>query len=257
MRTRKALPLLITLFVLVGSFFFVSPQVTLAECGVYHTVAAGQNLFRISLRYGVSMHDIAVVNGIRDIKVIYTGQRLFIPCVGVQGQYGTQGQVPPSTQAGQYTNPTDPLYIVPDGSSYSWSNTPPNYVTITNPPYPSTVVGAPIFGAVDCSGFRATSPLDGFFDGMNTFYWDAPLSIDSIALYQVVVLDDRGTRVATFMAGAQTLRTQGDVSFNTIGGRSRFSWYVVALVNGNETCRTQVTTLNRQWNDSAGLSPST
>jgi LysM repeat protein len=249
MLTRKTIPLLLLVVVLFGSFFFVAPQVTRAECGVYHTVVAGQNLFRISLRYGVSMHDIAAVNGIRDIKVIFTGQRLFIPCVGVQGQYtGQQGQT--------YTDPTAPLYIVPDGSSYSYSDVPPEYVTLTDPSYPSTVTGAPIYAAVDCAGFRATSPLDGLVDGVNTFYWDAPVSIDSIALYQVVVLDDRGTRVATFMAGAQTLRTNGDTSFSTIGGRSRFSWYVTALVNGNETCRTQVTVLNRQWNDSAGLSPS-
>jgi len=256
MLTRKTIPLLVILFVLATSFFLGSPNVTRAECGVYHTVLAGQNLFRISLRYGVSMRDIAVVNGISDIKVIYVGQRLYIPCVGVQGQYTPQGQGQYTNQPTQYTNPTDPLYIVPDGSSYTYSTTPPYYVTNTNPPYPSTVQGAPIYAAVDCSGFRATSPLDGLLDGVNTFYWDAPLSIDSIAIYQVVVLDDRGTRVATFMAGAQTLRTSGDTSFNTIGGRSRFSWYVAALVNGNETCRTQVTTLNRQWNDNAGLSPS-
>src|SRR5689334_5985992 len=159
MRFRKALPLLIPLFVLVGSFFFVAPQVTLAECGVYHTVLSGQNLFRISLRYGVSMHDIAVVNGISDVKLIFTGQRLYIPCVGVQGQ--TQGQytVPPANQnQAQYTDPTSPLYIVPDGSSYTYTNTAPNYVTNTNPPYSSSVVAAPIYGAVDCDGFRATSP---------------------------------------------------------------------------------------------------
>jgi hypothetical protein len=235
MPIRKSIQLFLMLFVLAGSFFFVAPKMTRAECGVYHTVVSGQNLFRISLRYGVSMHDIAAVNGIYDVKVIYTGQRLFIPCVGVAGQYGSQGQT--STQ---YTNPTDPLYIVPNGSSYGYSNTPPEYVTITDPPLPSTVIGAPIYAAVDCSGFRATSPLDGFLDGTNTFYWDAPTSVDIIAIYQVVILDDRGARVATFSAGSQTLRTQGDVGFNAIGGRSRFSWYVTALA----------------WNDNAGLSPS-
>src|SRR5690606_32357098 len=106
---------------------------------------------------------------------------------------------------------------VPSGSSYNFSSTPPNYVTITNPQYDSSVTGAPIYAAVDCDGFRATSPLDGLLDGVNVFYWDAPRSIDSIAQYQVVVLDDQGTRVATFPAGAHTLRTSGDVSFNSIG----------------------------------------
>src|SRR5690554_4700400 len=157
MRLRKTLLLFVIIFVLAGSLFFVSPGVTRAECGVYHTVVAGQNLFRISLRYGVSMHDIAVVNGIRDIKVIFAGQRLYIPCVGVQGQYTAQGQY--GSQPAQYTDPTNPLYLVPSGSSYNFSSTPPNYVTITNPQYDSSVTGAPIYAAVDCDGFRATSPL--------------------------------------------------------------------------------------------------
>jgi hypothetical protein len=235
MRTRKAITLFLMLFVLASSFFFVAPQVTRAECGVYHTVTAGQNLFRISLRYGVSMHDIAAVNGIRDIKVIYTGESLFIPCVRGTGQ-------------SQYPVAGTPFYVVPTGSPYTYTG--------TGTPQPSMVVDAPIYETVDCAGFRATSPLDGFLDGTNTFYWDAPVSVDIIAIYQVVILDDRGARVATFSAGSQTLRTQGDVGFNAIGGRSRFSWYVTALVNGNETCRTQVTTVNRAWNDNAGLSPS-
>lgn len=253
MRFRKALPLLVMLFVLAGSFFFVAPSVTRAECGVYHTVVSGQNLFRISLRYGVSMHDIAVVNGISDVKLIFAGQRLYIPCVGV-GTVGGQTQGQPANQ-GQVTDPTNPLYIVPNGSSYNYSNTAPDYVTQTNPPYSSSVVAAPIYAAVDCDGFRATSPLDGLVDGTNVFYWDSPRSVEAISIYQVVILDDRGARVATFSAAGMAQRVSGDTSYNVIGGRSRFSWYVVALVNGNETCRTQVTTLPRQWNDSAGLSP--
>jgi hypothetical protein len=132
----------------------------------------------------------------------------------------------------------------------------PTYAFGVTPTAQSNIVDAPVFDSVDCGGFRATSPLDGLVDGVNTFYWDSPRSVDKIAIYQVVVLDDRGARVATFSAAGQAQRISGDTSFNVIGGRSRFSWYVVALVNGNESCRTQVTTLPRQWNDSAGLSPS-
>jgi hypothetical protein len=236
MRIPKIIALLVALFIMAGSFFVVSPRVTRAECGVYHLILPGQNLFRISLRYGVSMHDIAAVNNIADIKVIYAGQRLYIPCVTAQGQV----QVP----LGQYG-----LYGTP------YPTITATYLPGTGTPIPSNIIDAPIYDTVDCGGFRATSPLDGLVDGINIFYWDAPRSVDIIALYQVVVQDDRGVRVATFPAAGQTLRTSGDTSFNAIGGHSRFSWYVVALVNGNETCRTQVTTLPRQWNDSAGLSP--
>jgi LysM repeat protein len=243
MRMRKRLQLLVVVSLLFSSFFVFSTQSALAECGVHHTVTPGQNLFRIGLRYGVSMYDIAAANGITDIRVIYAGQVLYIPCVGVQGQ-------PPPVN-----NPTAPIYIVPDGSGYTYTSEYPVYVTDTNPPHPSTVVAAPIYAAVDCGGFRATSPLDGFRDGQETFYWDPPVGGSTVAIYQVVIVDDRGTRVAAFTAAGGFTRASGDVSFGAIGGRSRFSWYVVALVNGNEVCRTQVTTLNRQWNVNAGLSP--
>jgi len=44
-----------------------------------HVVQYGENLFRISLRYGVSMYSIAAANGIWDLSRIYAGQVLVIP----------------------------------------------------------------------------------------------------------------------------------------------------------------------------------
>jgi murein DD-endopeptidase MepM/ murein hydrolase activator NlpD len=47
--------------------------------GVIHHVAAGENLYRIGLRYGISSQQIAKANGIRDVTTLRVGQRLFIP----------------------------------------------------------------------------------------------------------------------------------------------------------------------------------
>jgi hypothetical protein len=44
-----------------------------------HVVLPGQNLFRISLFYGVSMGSVAARNGITNINLIYAGQTLIIP----------------------------------------------------------------------------------------------------------------------------------------------------------------------------------
>jgi LysM repeat protein len=44
-----------------------------------HIVQAGENLFRIGLRYGMSYTTIAYANGITDPTHIYAGQRLIIP----------------------------------------------------------------------------------------------------------------------------------------------------------------------------------
>jgi murein DD-endopeptidase MepM/ murein hydrolase activator NlpD len=51
--------------------------------GAYHEVAAGENLYRIGLRYGVPAAVIARANGIDDVTQLRVGQRLFIP--GVRG----------------------------------------------------------------------------------------------------------------------------------------------------------------------------
>lgn len=44
-----------------------------------HVVQPGENLYRIALRYGVSLSVIAQVNGIPNVSLIYAGQQLIIP----------------------------------------------------------------------------------------------------------------------------------------------------------------------------------
>lgn len=56
-----------------------TPVPPTTACRYYHTVRAGDNLFRIGLRYGVSYTEIARVNHISNNWLIYTGQQLCIP----------------------------------------------------------------------------------------------------------------------------------------------------------------------------------
>ena len=49
------------------------------HCRYYHTVLPGENLFRISMAYGVPMSTIAAANGIVNYNLIYAGQTLCIP----------------------------------------------------------------------------------------------------------------------------------------------------------------------------------
>ena len=53
--------------------------------GIIHHVEAGENLYRIGLRYGVTAREIARANGIGDERALRIGQRLFIPGVGKRG----------------------------------------------------------------------------------------------------------------------------------------------------------------------------
>ena len=46
---------------------------------VYHVVRPGENLYRIGKAYGVAIDELARINGIKDPKLIFSGQRLLIP----------------------------------------------------------------------------------------------------------------------------------------------------------------------------------
>ncbi len=70
-----------------------------------HTVAPGENLFRIGLKYGMSWIPLAVYNNIPNANLIYTGQVIRIP----------GGQAPPTQTAPEgatYTN-----YVVKPGDT--------------------------------------------------------------------------------------------------------------------------------------------
>ncbi|MDX1994969.1 MAG: LysM peptidoglycan-binding domain-containing protein [bacterium] len=63
-----------------------------ADC--VHQVVVGENMYRLSLRYGVPINDIARASGVTNINLIVVGQRLTIPGCG------TTGAVPPATTVG-------------------------------------------------------------------------------------------------------------------------------------------------------------
>lgn len=221
---------MIIMVVLLGIVWGLSPQPARAECNVYHTVLAGQNLFRISLHYGVNMNAIASANGIADVRRIYAGQKLYIPCSGSTGTTGTTGTAGTTTTTTTTTTVTTVTTVV---------------VTAT-PAAPGT--GTTV---ANCSGFRATSPLDGLASGDNTFYWDPPKS-GTITSYQLYILNDKGQLVAGFTAPGGITRTRGNASVSAIGRGINFSWYVVALNNGQEICRSQTVKLRREWSDEMG-----
>ena len=56
-----------------------TPPPPSGQCRYRHTVRPGENLYRISLAYGVPMATIASANGIVNYNLIYAGQTLCIP----------------------------------------------------------------------------------------------------------------------------------------------------------------------------------
>jgi lipoprotein NlpD len=76
---RRTRPLLVLVLFLAGG---CAAQKTISKPrphGVYHTVTAGETLFRIGKAYGTTYQELARVNGIKDAGQIRVGQRIFIP----------------------------------------------------------------------------------------------------------------------------------------------------------------------------------
>ena len=56
------------------------PASTAAPTGEQiHTVVAGDNLFRLGLRYGFTAQELAAYNNIPNVNIIYVGQQIKIP----------------------------------------------------------------------------------------------------------------------------------------------------------------------------------
>lgn len=90
--------LIVIVLTLLALGLLLGGTVLAQQGGVYHVVAPGENLFRISLRYNVSMASIANANGIYNYNLIYAGQRLLIPTGGTGPGPGPGTVTPPPGQ---------------------------------------------------------------------------------------------------------------------------------------------------------------
>jgi LysM repeat protein len=93
---------------------FFTPAPTFPPTGTCtHTVAAGENLFRISLRYNTTVDAIAAANGIVNPQLIVVGQVLTIPGCGTGGGGGVVPTPPPTGGL----QPGEQLHVVRQGET--------------------------------------------------------------------------------------------------------------------------------------------
>ena len=217
---------------LIGLAFLSPTGIARAECNVNHTVQAGQNLFRISLRYGVSMSAIAAANHIANVNLIFVGQVLYIPCSGYVSPYatGTAGTV-------------GYIILTYTPSPTSAFTSTPTYTYGTATPF-TNLTGTP--GALDCPGFQATSP-DAFSGSSDKFFWDPPQNSAPIARYQVHILNAQGQHVRSYEALAPDTSVIGDTGLAAIGEGINFYWYVVGVTADKRICQTPTRFAQRQW----------
>jgi LysM repeat protein len=91
---RAALAIIVLLIVSLAM-----PAPTFAQEGGKHVVQAGENLYRIALKYGLTVNQLAAANGITDVSRVYVGQVLVIP--GAE-QTAQQPASAPATTNGVY-----------------------------------------------------------------------------------------------------------------------------------------------------------
>lgn len=211
----------------------IMPSMAVADsnaqtCGpsVTHVVAAGENLFRISLRYGTTMNAIASANGIFDINRIYYGQQLTIPCLGSQPQV----YVPPVSGVNSIWSP--PVVVFPPAVAQPLAQVYP---------FNGSPFVAPL--TADCTRFRPTSPLDGLANGSNVFYWDGAPGATSyrVNIYNLSI--SGGPLMVSYETPGTLTHLQGDVGDGAVGSGSQFAWEIQALVGGQVACSSRVTLL--------------
>jgi LysM repeat protein len=96
------------------SFFSVR-----AQEGNTHTVQAGDNLFRIALRYGISMDEIATANDITDPTRLFPGREIIIPGLSapdagdvIENPLVAAAPILHTVQRGEYLGQISEIYAV-------------------------------------------------------------------------------------------------------------------------------------------------
>lgn len=103
-RHRSYIFLLAAVMMLASSLAAVSPSEASALCNQYHTVQAGENLFRIALRYNTSVATLRAANGLANANLIYVGQALCVAPVNTNPQPAPQPQPVPQPVPGDQTS---------------------------------------------------------------------------------------------------------------------------------------------------------
>jgi hypothetical protein len=97
--------------------------------------------------------------------------------------------------------------------------------------------------------------LGGFPNGPTPFFWDGTPSATS---YRVVIYNQQNAFAASFATQGNQTTVTGDMSQNTVGQGTFFTWLVEALVNGQVLCSTPGLTLARdQFPQGGGASVTT
>lgn len=84
---------------------------------IHEVSATDSNLYRISLKYGVTPQQIATASGLANMNLIYVGQKLTIPGCGSTGVTPPATSVPTDGSTGGTGGPVGSTYVVQQGDT--------------------------------------------------------------------------------------------------------------------------------------------
>lgn len=135
----KSANCLASTYLYAGTTLFVPGNVpTPIPCGppagwVFYTVQRGDNLFRLSLRYGVTLYAMQQANCLPNPSGIYAGQQLYVPPVVVTPPTATSTATPVPTS----TAPPAPTSLPPTNTSAPPPSTATSAPTASHTPTPT------------------------------------------------------------------------------------------------------------------------
>lgn len=136
--SRRIVVLAVLVSVLLASALpvFLS-EVAYAQDSQRHVVQPGETLFRIALKYGLSVDALARANGITNTALVYVGQVLVIPSGTPQTQPQQQPAAPQTTSISYTVQPGDTLNRIAQRFNLTWRQlmdanglTDPNRITV-------------------------------------------------------------------------------------------------------------------------------
>lgn len=81
---RRTLMIVAVLATLLTSLVVLPAAAAAVDCAQYYTVQRGDNLFRISLRFGTTVDNLMSLNGIVNRNLVYAGQQLCVKAGSTQ-----------------------------------------------------------------------------------------------------------------------------------------------------------------------------
>jgi LysM repeat protein len=203
---------------------------TAAQTGQTHTVQAGENLFRIALRYGLTVETLASANGITDPARIYVGQVLVIPD-GTPVDSVPAAAAPAVVDAAPVTSSGDLGIIAPPGEPAATTAAAPVYYTVQRGETLASI--AQVYGVTwsDIAAANGIANANQIYAGQQLIIPGATAPGTAAVAPPVAVASAEVPAAPAAPTGQRTHVVQAGEHLSSIASAYGVSWPAIAAMN--------------------------